>query len=111
MTLLTSKEAAAYLRVSVRKLYSLAAERDVPRVKLGHTARWRREDLDALVAQSLQYPAVRAAVHRVPRSATSPDTSGLSLWEEAQRLRLQNKKAEERRNRAAAKRLPSTNEK
>jgi len=55
--LLTRKEAARYLRLSVRKLDLLSAEGKIRRVKLGEGKRarvlFRREDLEAFIEANL----------------------------------------------------------
>ena len=57
MELLTRKEAAEYLRLSLRKLDALAAADQIRRVKLGEGKRgrvlFRRTDLDAYVQDNL----------------------------------------------------------
>jgi len=57
MELMTRKEAARYLRLSVRKLDLLAAKGEIRRVKLGDGKRarvlFRRRDLDAFVEANL----------------------------------------------------------
>jgi excisionase family DNA binding protein len=95
--LLTTAEAAAYLRISKRKLYNLG----LPKVKLGHSVRWRQCDLDAYVEQHIVYP-VQAVQRerRIPRRKALLDMEGLSLWEKAQRLRVLNESAEEEKTRA-----------
>jgi len=55
--LLTRKEAARYLRLSVRKLDLLSAKGKIRRVKLGEGKRarvlFRREDLEAFIEANL----------------------------------------------------------
>ena len=57
MELLTRKQAACYLKLSLRKLDSLAAGGEIRRIKLGKGPRarvlFRQEDLDAYVEQHL----------------------------------------------------------
>ena len=45
--LLTTKEAAAWLRISSRHLQNLAKRGAIPRIKLGASARYDRRDLQA----------------------------------------------------------------
>lgn len=51
---LTSEEAADYLRVSVRTLHRLARAKDVPGTKVGRAWRFRAADLDAYLARERQ---------------------------------------------------------
>ena len=53
-TLLTVDEVARALHVSRRTVAKLAAEGDLPRVKLGRAARFRPCDVEALIAKALQ---------------------------------------------------------
>lgn len=48
--LLSRREAAAFLAISPRKLDSLVADGDLPRVKIGSCVRFERADLDAFIA-------------------------------------------------------------
>ncbi len=47
--LLSRREAAAFLGISPRKLDSLAADGDLPRIKIGSCVRFERNDLNAFV--------------------------------------------------------------
>jgi excisionase family DNA binding protein len=51
MMVLTKTEAAAYLRVSRRTLDRFRAAKLLPSFKVGGVVRFRREDLDQLVAR------------------------------------------------------------
>jgi len=51
MMVLTKAEAAAYIRVSRRTLDRFRAAKLLPSFKLGGVVRFRREDLDQLVAR------------------------------------------------------------
>lgn len=48
------KEAAAYLRISPKKLYALTAAREVECTRFGRAIRFTQDDLDAIVAQRKQ---------------------------------------------------------
>jgi len=48
--LLTRRQAATYLAISPRKLDSLAACGDLPRVKIGTSVRFTQADLDNFIA-------------------------------------------------------------
>jgi len=48
--LLSRREASQYLAISPRKLDSLVADGDLPRVKIGSCVRFERADLEAYVA-------------------------------------------------------------
>jgi excisionase family DNA binding protein len=47
--LLTTREAADYLRVSTRTLFSLSARGELPAVRIGRAVRYRPADLAAYV--------------------------------------------------------------
>lgn len=51
--ILTIDEVAAYLKVSKRTIYCLAASGKLPAFKLGDTWRFRRADLDQLIASRI----------------------------------------------------------
>ena len=53
-TLLTCDEVARALHVSRRMVAKLAAEGELPRVKIGRAARFRPCDVEALIAKALQ---------------------------------------------------------
>jgi len=46
---LTTKEAAAYLSISLPTLFRLTRAGDLPHLRIGRTIRYRREDLDAFL--------------------------------------------------------------
>lgn len=73
MSLLTSAEAADYLRMKERKLYELVAQRAVPCTKV--TGRWLfpRADLDRWVLSGLARPAGLAAADPMPIVGGSHD--------------------------------------
>lgn len=48
--LLTRREASEYLAISPRKLDSLVADGELPRVKIGTSVRFEKSDLDAFIA-------------------------------------------------------------
>jgi len=48
--LLSRREAAAFLAISPRKLDSLVAEGELPRIKIGSCVRFEQTDLDAFIA-------------------------------------------------------------
>jgi len=48
--LLSRREAAAYLAISPRKLDSLVADGDLPRVKIGSCVRFEQADVEAFIA-------------------------------------------------------------
>jgi len=48
--LLTRRQAAAFLAISPRKLDSLVAGGDLPRIKIGSCVRFDRADLDVFIA-------------------------------------------------------------
>ena len=48
--LLSRREASQHLAISPRKLDSLVADGDLPRVKIGSCVRFERADLEAYVA-------------------------------------------------------------
>ncbi|MBA4107077.1 MAG: DNA-binding protein [Pirellula sp.] len=52
-SLLTRPEAAAYLRWSIRQIDAKAAAGEIPKVKLGRSVRFRKEDLDAYIERHL----------------------------------------------------------
>ena len=55
--LMTVKEAAAYLRMSVRQLYNLRSdERPLVPVKIGARTLYRRQDLDQFIDQHRRSP-------------------------------------------------------
>jgi excisionase family DNA binding protein len=56
--LLTPQEAADFLRWSLPTIYTYAARRKLPTVKLGRSLRFRRADLERLVKAGLR-PALR----------------------------------------------------
>lgn len=47
--LLTPKEAAAYLNIGERTLWTITAEGTIPSIKLGRSVRYDRNDLDAFI--------------------------------------------------------------
>jgi excisionase family DNA binding protein len=51
--LMTVKDVAVYLRVSVSKVYHMISGRRLPYVKIGAAVRCRRRDLDRFVLQNL----------------------------------------------------------
>jgi hypothetical protein len=55
--LLTPKEAAAYLAISLRKLYTLPLRR----VKIGTAARYERSELDLFISLNATRPSIRKA--------------------------------------------------
>jgi len=48
--LLSRRESATYLAISPRKLDSLVADGDLPKIKIGSCVRIERSDLDAFIA-------------------------------------------------------------
>lgn len=54
-TLLTCDEVARALHVSRRTVAKLAAEGDLPRVKIGRAARFRPRDVEALIDKGLKH--------------------------------------------------------
>lgn len=46
---MTSKEAAAYLRISLDRLHRLTSNRDIPYSRIGRSLRFDRLDLDAWI--------------------------------------------------------------
>lgn len=48
--LATRQEAAAFLRISPRKLDALTASGAIPRVRIGAAVRFDRDDLEAFIA-------------------------------------------------------------
>lgn len=70
--LMTGKEAAEHLGISEKHLYNLAKRGLIPRVVLGSRAiRYRRSDLEALIAQM----TVReeSPPNKLPRPRPSPN--------------------------------------
>jgi len=61
--LLTTPEAAAYLRLSRRSMERLVAGRQVPVVHIGRRVLLRQADLDAFITKHLEQP-VRVNRHR-----------------------------------------------
>ena len=53
LDILTLTEVSAYLRVTKRTLYRLAQEGQLPAFKLGGTWRFRREELDRWITESI----------------------------------------------------------
>ena len=51
--ILTLDEVAAYLKAGKRTVYRLAASGEIPAFKLGGTWRFRRSELDQLIAASI----------------------------------------------------------
>ena len=47
----TRREAAAYLSISPRKLDSLVASGELPRVKIGSSVRFQQSDLEAFIVE------------------------------------------------------------
>ncbi len=84
MDLLTRKEAAAYLRLSLRKLDALSSVGELRRVKLGEAQRarvlFRMEDLEAFIQANLsdgQSDIARRALKVVrPRNRDRPFRTG-----------------------------------
>jgi excisionase family DNA binding protein len=56
--LMTAPEAAAYLRLNRTTLYRFAAEGKIPYLKVGSHYRFRKEALDAWMAQGTELPGV-----------------------------------------------------
>jgi excisionase family DNA binding protein len=56
--LMTVKEAASYLAVSVATLYTRVSHREIPFVKLGRSIRFDRADLDAMIEESKVHPNI-----------------------------------------------------
>lgn len=52
-SLLTSKEAASYLRISTRTLWSLTQRGDVPVVRIHRSVRYRASDLRSFVESNV----------------------------------------------------------
>jgi putative molybdopterin biosynthesis protein len=73
MTLLTTTEAANYLRLKERKLYELVAERAIPCTKI--TGRWLfpKDELDRWLADSVTRPNGMAATEPMPIVGGSHD--------------------------------------
>jgi putative molybdopterin biosynthesis protein len=73
MILLTTSEAAAYLRLKERKLYELVSENAIPCTKI--TGRWLfpKDELDRWLAGSLVRPAGMAAAEPMPIVGGSHD--------------------------------------
>ncbi len=73
MILLTTSEAAAYLRLKERKLYELVSENAIPCTKI--TGRWLfpKDELDRWLAESLVRPAGMAAAEPMPIVGGSHD--------------------------------------
>lgn len=54
--LMTTKEAAKWLRISTRHLMTLAKHGKIPRIKMGAAARYDRRDLQAYVDSAKNLP-------------------------------------------------------
>ena len=54
--ILTPEEAADYLRICIRRIYSLASRGVIPGVKIGGAWRFRRQDLDAIFEKKSEKP-------------------------------------------------------
>ena len=52
--LLTPKQAAAYLAISLRKLWDMTASGELSRVRIGRCVRYRRDTLDAFSERAEQ---------------------------------------------------------
>ena len=50
--LLKSKQSAAYLAISERKLWAITKVGDIPVVRLGRAVRYDRRDLDAFIQRA-----------------------------------------------------------
>lgn len=51
--LMTSREAAEFLRISERKLWSLAQAGDIACVRIGRAVRYTRDALNAFISQQM----------------------------------------------------------
>ncbi len=69
--LLTPQEAADFLRWSLPTIYTYAARRKLPTVKLGRSLRFRRADLERLVKAGL-----RPALRPLPDAPTDGENGG-----------------------------------
>jgi len=56
---LTIKEVAAYLKVTERTIYRLAAAKKIPAFKVGGTWRFRTADIDRWIAAQSEKPEVK----------------------------------------------------
>lgn len=59
--ILTIRQVAAYLRVTERTIYRLAAADGIPAFKVGGSWRFRRNDLDHWIASQTRKPGAAAA--------------------------------------------------
>ena len=48
----SSKDAAAYLAISERKLWDLSSKNIIPTVRLGRAVRYDQQDLDTFIARA-----------------------------------------------------------
>ncbi len=70
--LISSREAAYRLGVSLRHLWSLTAPRGpIPAIKLGRRVLYRPQDLAAFLEQAVQQAAERAASVEAPSAASA----------------------------------------
>lgn len=52
--ILTLEEVAEYLKASKRTIYSMAQKGEIPAFKFGGSGRFRRQELDAWIAESFK---------------------------------------------------------
>jgi len=67
--LLTVREAARYLAVSVSTLYGWVWQRRIPFIKMGRALRFDPRDLEAFVEASKQHPSDSRTMHCYNRRA------------------------------------------
>lgn len=78
--MLTPKEAAEYLRLSTRKVYSLAASGEVACHRFGTAVRFAQEDLDEYKTKC-RSPAITQAAGSTSLTASLPERdSGLTAY-------------------------------
>lgn len=78
--MLTASEAAAYLRISTRKMYAMAASGEVACHRFGAAVRFEQADLDAY-KQSCRLPATTRAAGSTNLTASLPERdSGLTAY-------------------------------
>lgn len=80
---LTTKEVAEYLRMSADTVKRLARQGRLPGVKLGHTWRFRKADLEEMFSEAV---VDRALVDEAERVLSDPSTEWVP-WEQVKAKR------------------------
>lgn len=76
--ILTTKEAAEYLKMSPDTVKRLARQGRLPGIKLGHTWRFRKADLEEMFSEAI---VDRALVDEAERILSDPSTEWVP-WEQ-----------------------------